>query len=198
MKHRARDVLAVLTSETMRDFVLVGGTSTWKLSPKSAKDCRYVVCVKNDIQSGGQHRGQNHGMGFLIGWISSIRPSKLGYSAWKDSFERKSSQRFTVHFSEYADINVPEFWGNWQNPIKYLKGDEVLSMLGIESFDELAFESLAISSHSHEQEYTLESPGRGKAEAQYTEQGLTIDQAKAGIAVRMGIPPQNIEIRINT
>ena len=46
MKHRARDVLAVLTSETMRDFVLEDGTSTLKLSPKSAKDCQYIVCEK--------------------------------------------------------------------------------------------------------------------------------------------------------
>ena len=68
-------------------------------------------------------------------------------------------------------------------------------MLGIESFDELAFESLAISSHAHEQEDTLESPGLGKAEARYTEQGLTIDQAKAGEAVMMSISPHNIEIR---
>jgi hypothetical protein len=190
MYNKEKEVLVVFTSEVMKHFTLVGGTSTWNLNIKRAKHCEYVVCVRNG--------GENHGNGFLVGRISAIRPSKRGIDSWKDSFETKSSERFTVYFSEYADIDAPEFWGKWKNPVRYLKEIDALSMLNITSFDELTFKPLPTPLHTVEQEQSKEKQGHKKSGALDDAQGLTIDQAKAGIALRMGISPQNIEIRITT
>lgn len=188
MKTNEKEVLVVLTSEVMDDFTSIGGTSTWKLSPKRGQYCDYVICVHN--------RGKNHGKGFLVGRVSKIGQSIKGNVSWKKPYEAKSGERYTIYFSEYAEINVPEFWGKWQNPIRYLDNDEALSMLDIKSFDELTFKPLPTSSHTVEQEQSIEKQDHKKSGALDDAQGLTIDQAKAGIALRMGILPQNIEIKI--
>ena len=191
MKTNEKEVLVVLTSEVMDDFASIGGTSTWKLNPKRGQYCDYVICVHNRGT-----RDKNHGKGFLVGRVSKIEESIKGKVPWKKIYEEKPGKLYTIYFSEYAEINVPKFWGEWRNPIRYLGNDKVLLMLDIKSFDELTFKPLPASSHTVEQEKSIEKQDHKKSGALDDAQGLTIDQAKAGIALRMGISPQNIEIKI--
>ena len=78
---------------------------------------------------------------------------------------------------------IPEKWGEWRNPVKYTTLEE----LGIDP------KKLEIQANAGSARRFLEPPpppDRSKTGA------LTIAEAKAGLALQFGVPPEAIEILI--
>jgi hypothetical protein len=90
--------------------------------------------------------------------------------------------RWIIELSEYAVVDVPESWGEWRNPVKYT----TLETLGIDP-RKLKFKVMPAPSRDL-------PPASPSAPAKSG--GLTIAEAKAGLAIQFGVAPEAIEIHI--
>jgi hypothetical protein len=91
-------------------------------------------------------------------------------------------QRWIIKISEYAVVDYPEAWGEWRNPVKYTTLEE----LGIDP-KKLKFKPMPTPTKVLP---PPAPPDRSKTGA------LTIAEAKAGLALQFGVPPEAIEILI--
>ena len=90
--------------------------------------------------------------------------------------------RWIIELSEYTFVDYPEKWGEWRNPVKYTTLEE----LGIDP-KKLKFKPMPVPTK------VLTPPAppeRSKIG------GLTIAEAKAGLALQFGVPPEAVEIVI--
>ena len=87
-----------------------------------------------------------------------------------------------IQISEYALVDYPEKWGEWRNPVKYTTLEE----LGIDP-KQLKFKPMPVATKPPR---APAGPDRSKTG------GLTIAEAKAGLALQFGVPPEAIEIVI--
>ncbi len=126
--------------------------------------------------------------------------------------------RKLVRMSDVCMIDIPAFMPAWRNPTIYLSEGEVLEKLGIGGFDELDFTPLAPASAQDRSAYAAELvragsresdavPGRDELAALFQSvtgpgigrgigPGISIDEAKAGLAVRFGVAAEQIDITI--
>jgi hypothetical protein len=164
--------IAVFTANSRDEILAVGGSAAWVVAEKQARRRQFLVCIRNarDVDF---HDHEPHGTAFLVGRISELKPHGI---------DKKGMQRFIIEMSEYAVIDHPEAWGEWRNPVKYTTLEE----LGIDP-KKLKFKPMP------ERTKVLPpppSPERSKTGA------LTIAEAKAGLALQFGVPPESIEILI--
>ena len=52
--------IAVFTGKTVSDILMSGGSGSWLLSPRNARQQRYLVCVRN-AQSNDPGATESHG-----------------------------------------------------------------------------------------------------------------------------------------
>ena len=116
--------------------------------------------------------------------------------------------RKLVRMSDVCLIDIPAFMPSWRNPTIYLAEDEVLEKLGIGGFDELDFTPLSPASPQERSAYAAElvragsamgnaAPARDELAALFqsvTGPGISIDEAKAGLAARFGVAADQIDI----
>jgi len=163
-------VLSVLTYKSVDTLLSVGGTQSWVLDRNRAKACKYVVVCRNAYHP--EVEGQEeHGSAFLIGKIKDVVPST------------ETKDRWLVLISEYM---VGDFGQQWEgrNPVAYWTTEDYLpadDYPGID-FDKLDFKPMP------EPMQTEHTPA-AKA-------GLTIAEAKAGLALSFDVDPSAIEITI--
>jgi len=93
---------------------------------------------------------------------------------------RKS--RYLIQFSEFARLNIPEIWKGDRNPVKY----DTLEELGID-LSTLRWEPMPASPESTPEVIPLKGTDVGP---------LTMAEAKTGLALTFGVPPEAIEITI--
>lgn len=169
MPHSA---IAVFTANSRAEILAVGGSASWVVAEKQARRREFLVCIRNarDVDF---HDHEPHGTAFLIGRISGLKPH---------GYDKKGMQRWIIQISEYAVIDYPEAWGEWRNPVKYTTLEE----LGIEP-NKLKFKPMPKPTKVPQQPA---SPERSKTGA------LTIAEAKSGLALQFGVPPEAIEILI--
>jgi hypothetical protein len=87
--------------------------------------------------------------------------------------------RFLIQFSEYALVNVADVWKGDRNPIRYA---ESLQDLGI---DPSTLKWKPMPAQPKATTPTAAAP-----------KGLTIPEAKQGLSVTFGVPPEAIDITI--
>jgi hypothetical protein len=164
--------IAVFTANSVAEILEVGGSVSWVVAEKQARRREFLVCVRNarDVTF---HDHEPHGTAFLIGRISDLQPH---------GFDRKGMQRWIIKISEYALTDYPEKWGEWRNPVKYTTLEE----LGID-LKKLKFKPMPTPTKVL---LPPAPPDRSKTGA------LTIAEAKAGLALQFGVPPEAIEILI--
>jgi len=164
--------IAVFTANSRTEILEIGASSSWGVSEKQARLQEYLVCIRNarDVDF---HDHEPHGTAFLVGRIKGLKP--FGY-------DKQGMQRWIIQISEYALVDFPERWGEWRNPVKYTTLEE----LGIDP-KQLKFKPMPAPTRFLEQP---PPPDRSKAGA------LTIAEAKAGLALQFGVPPEAIEILI--
>jgi hypothetical protein len=169
MPHSA---IAVFTSNSRAEIFEVGGSASWVVAEKQARRREFLVCIRNarEVDFPGH---EPHGTAFLVGRISDLQ---------RNGQDRKGMPRWLIKLSEYAESNFPEKWGEWRNPVKYTTLEE----LGIDP-KKLKFQPMPTPTKVLT---PPPPPDRSKAGA------LTIAEAKAGLALQFGVPPEAIEILI--
>ena len=169
MPHSA---IAVFTSENRAEILAVGGSVSWVVAEKQARRREFLVCIRNtrDVDFADH---EPHGTAFLVGRISGLIPH---------GNDRKGMPRWIIKLSEYAVVDYPEAWGEWRNPVKYTTLEE----LGID-LKQLKFKPMPKPTKDLA---PPTSPPPAKTGA------LTIAEAKAGLALQFGVPPEAIEILI--
>lgn len=163
--------LVVLTARGPQRLLDEGGTQAWRLNKANAAKMRYCVCVQN--RHGGHWGGadQEHHHAFLIGEISAVEVSP------------ERADRFIVEFSRYSRLDYPNAWPGLRNPVRY----GTLEEFGIPDPDSLNWYDMppkAVASIRAEAKLEDED-GFGP---------LTIPEAKAGLALGLGVPESSIEI----
>jgi hypothetical protein len=169
MPHSA---IAVFTANSRDEILAVGGSSSWVVAEKQARRRQFLVCIRNarDVDF---HDHEPHGTAFLVGRIKDLKAYGV---------DKKGMQRFIIEISEYAVVDYPEAWGEWRNPVKYTTLEELGIDLKKLTFKPMPTPTKVLAPPA--------PPDRSKAGA------LTIAEAKAGLALQFGVPPEAIEILI--
>jgi hypothetical protein len=161
--------IAVFTANSRDEILEVGGSASWVVAEKQARRRQFLVCIRN-ARAVDFHDHEPHGTAFLVGRISGLKP----YGQ-----DKKGMQRWIIEINEYALIDYPEAWGEWRNPVKYTTLEE----LGID-LKKLTFKAMPKPTKT-----PPPPPDPPK-------KGLTIAEAKAGLALQFGVPQDAIEILI--
>jgi hypothetical protein len=166
--------VCVFTAKTAPQLLAVGGSAAWKLNRGRALEHEFLVCARNRHTTWGAASSDEHCAGFLVGKISGVVPAEEG--------------RWLIQISEYADINVPHVWKGWRFPVRYTS----LEGLGIDE-SQLHFKPVPEVDATAIDLNTAASAEGGDEE---TTPGLTIAEAKAGLARMFRVSPDAIEITI--
>jgi hypothetical protein len=165
--------MVILTAEPPRDILKAGGTMSWVLNRPHAKQCSHVLLCQN-AYSEWPGATEPHRQGFMIGRIKDVIPSP------------KTAGRWMITFSAYAVVDMPDAWGKWQNPVRYVTLEELGIDIGTVDFREMP---------------ETETPETGRPEPSPSwntgiASGLSIAEAKQGLALRYGVTPDAVEITI--
>lgn len=168
--------VSVFTARGVDRILSEGGSQAWVLDAQRAAGCEYLVCVQNRgfPDDWGQATAP-HKDAFLVGKVSKVVPST------EDPAE---TGRSIIMIGEYAEISVPDAWPGNRNPVRYTTLDEI----GID-VDSLEFKPLPKLEVPVKKEA---SPGVDAFKA-----GLSLEEAKTGIALRFGVKPEQVMITIN-
>jgi hypothetical protein len=114
------DTVVVFTAEGRDEIISNAGSQSWAISKDRARTHEFLVCVRNakNLLTEGD---EVHGSAFLIGRIVDVVTAP--------SPKRKHEiGRWMIKICDYADIDFPDVWKGWRNPIRYAD----LKDLGIE------------------------------------------------------------------
>jgi hypothetical protein len=164
------EAIIVFTGRSPKQILAEGGTQAWVLDPRRARMCTYVVCVQNRNTYEMFSPTEEHGTAFMVGKISEV-----DFSVEQPDSSEKKPKRYIIRFSEYAMINKEKAWDGSRNPVGY----DDLASLGIDP-DTLDFQPMP------------------EVQGQFIpgEVPLTLAQAKKGLSLTFGVPPEAIEITI--
>ena len=168
--------LVVLTARGPARLLAEGGTQAWRLKPENVRRVSYCVCVQNRHNGHWGGADQEHHHGFMVGRISEVVPSPEG-----------RPERYLVKFAEYARIDYPNAWPGLRNPIRYATLEE----FGISDPDTLNWHRMPEITAGGT---TAAAPSQDEEKDGFGP--LTIAEAKAGLALGLGIPESSIEISI--
>jgi hypothetical protein len=165
------DTVVVFTAKNINRTIEQGGSGNWKLNADRAKKCDYVLLTANSHHRASLHSKDKHGHAFMVGRVSGLTPEAY------DDLGNKEDNRWIIQFSEYAEIDIPDAWGGYQNPVKYVDLSDF--DIDIEHLDWKPFPADQVIN-----------------QAQIGIPALTIEEAKLGISKKLGITPECIEIII--
>ena len=172
MAHPANPAIAVFTANSRDEILEVGGSAAWVVAKsRPAAGNFWSVSVTPGMSiSTTMSRMARH---FWSAASADLSPMDI---------DKKGMQRWIIEISEYAVVDYPEAWGEWRNPVKYTTLEE----LGIDP-KKLKFKPMPPPT----KDPAAACPARP------TKTGaLTIAEAKAGLALQFGVPPEAIEIFI--
>ena len=169
------ECIAVLTFKSLEHIMKAGGTCSWALNQKQARQIPYVVCMRNAHHENVEG-DEPHGTAFVVGRIAEVVPATPEIDP-----HPKARGRWLIKFSEYAELELPEAWKGWRNPVRYTTLEE------LRIYPEgLQFKAMPVS-----------SPPMAPADSADDEPfRLTIAQAKQGLASTFGVSPEAVEITI--
>jgi hypothetical protein len=169
-----RDTVVVFTARSPERIVHEGGSQAWVLNPARAKLCKWLVCTQNRHNPDHEFSDatEPHGSAFMVAKISGLtqRTDDTPDGRWK------------IAISEYARANLPDVWDHGRNPIRYTSLEE----LGIDP-DKLEFYPMPTSSPVAPR-FSQNPPNMAS--------GITIEDAKRGLALTFGVKPEAVEITI--
>lgn len=169
-KEMTDEVIMVFTAKSLETCLKVGGTQSWVVDRAHARRCKYAVLCRNAFTDWGDGR-EPHGTAFMIGRVSDVVTST------------EKEGRWLVKFDEYARLDLPDFWKGMRNPVRYTTLEE-LSL----SLDNVRFEAMP--------EIVAEEPEAAPEPPRFSG-GLTMADAKKGLAITFGVKPEAIEIIIH-
>ena len=174
-------VLVVFTAKGAARIESEGGTADWAVSSRSVRDCEYVVCTRNtdpaSVDDFGDPSTTPHRAAFLVGKVTGL----------EKTYFKNGRQRYRVLMSEVADDLVPDFWDGSRVPTRYLSKTEA-EVRGL-NFDALKFRPIHKASVS-------DAASAPPINTVATLPGISINEAKAGLALRFGVSSDDIDIVI--
>ena len=213
-----KKVLCVFTGHGPEDIRMLGGTAKWRLNTDLLlESCCYVVCVFNgaaQLPFAHGNPSARDNAAFLIGRIAGVEPVQEGDPLFYFGDQWEVPNRKLVRMSDVCMIDIPAFMPAWRNPTIYLAEGDVLEKLGVGGFDELDFAPLSSASAQERSAYAAELVRAGSRESNATpvrdklaalfqsgtgpgvSPGISIDEAKAGLAARFGVAANQIDITI--
>jgi hypothetical protein len=182
IKMSEEEAIVVFTARSPERIIREGGSQAWVLNAARAKQCSWLVCTQNRHNRDHEFSDatESHGSAFLVGKVSGVKET--------DEESEDGRKRYLVTISEFARIDVPDFWGRKRNPVHYLLRRE-LEMKGIK-FSTLNFNPMpmAVTATTQMPETQPAIPGSMKP--------LTIAEAREGLAATFGVKPESVEITI--
>lgn len=177
------EAVVVFTARSPKRIVREGGSQAWVLNAARAKQCTWLVCTQNRNNRNHEFSDatEAHGSAFLVGKVSGVVKSVEESDG--------SKQRWLVTISEYALIDVADFWEHDRNPVRYLSRTE-LEKKGIK-FNKLDFKSVISPA-------AKDAPRAASAQLAAPDAvvPLTIAEARKGLAATFGVKPEAVEITI--
>ena len=164
--------LTVLTARGTARLLSDGGSQAWRLNPETAAKYDYCVCVQNRNNGPWGNADKEHHHAFMIGRIKAVIPSP------------ETPDRYLVVFSEYAEINHPNAWPGLRNPVRY----GTLEEFGITDPGALIWHPVPQGTAKQSMSQKVEDEDKNGFGP------LTISEAKAGLALGLGVPETAIEI----
>ena len=198
-------IVSVLTAHGLKDFEMFGGTAKWRVDPKKAALCQYVVCVKRDgfMQGAFGNPDVAPGTAFLIGKISGVEEVRVGDPLFFMGEKFETPNRYLVKIEEYAEVSLMVDWFKSKNTLTYRPEAELMDKLGVtfeHDLDHLEFKPLRRPSENEIEEYIeglrMSQSGTHHTVRPNVRSGLTILQAKQGLARQFGIAEEKIDITI--
>jgi hypothetical protein len=176
--------IIVFTARSPERIIREGGSQAWVLNAARAKQCKWLVCTQNRHHRDHEFSDatQEHGAAFLVGKVSGV-----ARVAQKSA---DGKHRWLVTISDYALVNVPEFWDQDRNPVRYLLSSDIKRRginPGILKFEPIRSSPLTTKVVSS-------SPVRGVLPRGVPP--LTIAEAREGLAATFGVNPDAVEITI--
>jgi hypothetical protein len=164
------DTIAVFTGKSLEHIFQDGGSQSWVLDRRHARNCQYLVCCRSGVNwvEGPEPRGA----AFLVGRISDVVLAT----------NEKRDNRWLIKIREFARVDIPDVWQGWRNPVRYTN----LTALGID-LNRLKFEPMPKPTSVVDPPAKRSGPDIAP---------LTINEAKRGLAKTFGVPEDAIEITI--
>lgn len=166
------NVAVVFTLKSIPHLLSMGGTDSWRLDRSHARACEFAVCTRNG-RNARTEGPEPHRSAFMVGKVKDVVHPPTD----------KRPDRFLIQFSEYALVNVPDVWKGDRNPVRYAS---TLEDLGIDP-STLKWKPMP---KEEDGAFVPAPPPRQKATP------LTMAEAKNGLALTFGVPPDAIEITI--
>jgi hypothetical protein len=171
-------VLVVFTAKSVAQILEHGGTQSWVLNAKSMQHVEYVVCTRNSDHQHDEECGirtEAHNSAFLVGKVSGM----------KKVDRRHERDRYLIEFSEYANVDRPNFRsGSSRNPVTYSD----VGQCRANGIDFAALEFIPMPTPETDDESKSALAGK---------KGLSIADAKEGLAMFFGVPTESIQITIS-
>lgn len=172
MPYTMEDTLCVRTRDTIDDILAANNSAAWFLQPRRARAARYLVCAGLDRERSSEERRP-----FLVVEISEVV---------LDPDASKERARYAICFERYAllDPEQQDVLTGSQNPVRWGALEDFVS----NAPDELKWVQAPEKSlpYSYSRRVSRE-PVQG---------GLSVDEAKKGLALRFGVPEASITITI--
>jgi hypothetical protein len=166
------EVVKVFARQSLDELVALGGSGDWPASLKRAQQARYLVVVRNRYGVGAA-KDVEHGTAFLVAKI--------------DRLDVLPDERIFFRLSKFKRIQVADAWDGSRFPVRYMTLADALALYG--PFDDESWADFP----------TTKETSRVRAvEEPLLTAGLTIPQAKAGLARTLGVPESCIEISIRS
>jgi hypothetical protein len=160
--------ICVLTARGIEKVLADGGSQAWVLDAKRARKYEYVVCVQNrGFTDDWGHVSAPHHTAFLVGRLKDVVRSP----------QKGCENRWLLTFSEYAEVDVPDAWPGFRNPVLYTDLEDLRIDVSILQFQPMP-----------EQE--------PEVKPEINSRPLTLAEAKAGLALTFEVTPADIEITI--
>jgi hypothetical protein len=176
------EAVVVFTARSPERIVREGGSQAWVLNAARAKQCTWLVCTQNRHNRDHEFSDatQPHGSAFLVARVSGVRKST------EENGDGK--HRWLVTISEYARIDIPDFWEHDRNPVRYLSRAE-LEKRGIK-LNTLDFQPMPQGTAAA---VPAQAPQSSSHDAVAP---MTIAEARKGLAATFGVNPEAVEITI--
>lgn len=163
---KTENAVVVFTAKSPETILREGGSQAWKLDPARASKCEWLVCTQN------AHNYEDY--------ADPSEPHGSAFLVGRISRLTPATEaegRWKIEVDEYVRISQSDVWAGDRNPVRYTN----LAALGID-VDSTTFQKL-------ERSDLITAPPLSTV-------GLTIAQAKAGLAKTFGVGVDAIDIVI--
>lgn len=171
--------ITVLTARGVTEILNSGGSQAWRLDATHVAKLPYLVCVQNSKKDWGSQEAKHH-HAFMIGKISGV------------SRASEHSKRWIINIDSYAEIDIPEQWDGNRNPVSYRNLEDMGIDISKVDFKPLPKEdSSSLNSIEFEGEYDECEEDSNRVRP------INLKEAKAGLALYLGVSEDDIQITIN-